>query len=192
MTRDYKNRTSRRGFVPPKRVPLWRWLLAAVVAGSFVVFLVSLKDSRHAAQATAKVREVPLNKKGESASKLGPKGTDSAVESPRFEFFTILPAQEVEIPETEIKALKSEEKRGKTESGSYILQVGSFKNFKDADRLKAELALQGIHSKIESTEIGDVSWNRVKIGPINSMTAVDKLRQKLKARKIDAIVVSAK
>ena len=33
--------------------------------------------------------------------------------------------------------------------GAYVLQAGSYKKFEDADRVKAQLALQGIESTVQ-------------------------------------------
>ena len=69
-----------------------------------------------------------------------------------------------------------------------MMQAGSFRNNKDADRLKAKLALMGVESKIELAKIGDVNWYRVKIGPFLSMSAVETVRQRLRKNFIDAVV----
>ncbi len=185
MTRDYKHRTSRKANSDTNRISLRRWLLAAGLISLLISFLIFLRTPEPPAQATVKIPEIPAPQAAQDASRPEP-------EKPRFEFYTILPEQEVEIPETEIRIRKSEEKQGKVKPGKYILQVASFRSFKDADRLKAELALQGIQSNIEPAKIDEITWNRVKIGPFSSMTAVDGVRKRLRLQHIDAIVISAK
>lgn len=191
MTMDYKHRTSRKGIRQNNRIPFWRWLLAVALVGAFIGFLTFLRDP----EPPEPSRVVPLKKpvpKKPAEAKPAPKTLRPKPEKPRFEFYTILPEQEIEIPETEIKIRKREEKQGKAKPGSYVLQVGSFRKFKDADRLKAELAMLGIHSKIETATLDNAAWNRVKIGPYTSMTAVDVVRKRLRLQHIDAIVISAK
>jgi cell division protein FtsN len=107
---------------------------------------------------------------------------------PRYDFFTLLPEKEVIIPDYEIKTRKREEKVGKVGNTHYMMQAGSFRNNKDADRLKAKLALIGVESKIELARIGDVNWYRVKLGPFLSMSAVETVRQRLRKNFIDAVV----
>ena len=193
MTRDYKNRTARKPQRRSNGVPIWRWLLAAGLVGLFIGFLSFLRTPDSPAPPSVKIQKAaPLEKKEKPAKITVKKIAKPAQEKPRFEFYTILPKQEIEIPETEIKIRKSEEKQGKAKPGSYILQVGSFRNFKDADRLKAELAMQGIRSNIEAAKLNEVTWNRVKIGPFKSMTAVDVIRKRLRLQRIDAIVISEK
>ncbi|MGH8547371.1 MAG: SPOR domain-containing protein [Methylococcales bacterium] len=191
MTQDYKHRTSRKGNRRNHGVSIWRWMLAAVLVGLFISFLMFLRNPEPPAQPSILTLKKPVPKKEPEPEQVK-KTSRPTPEKPRFEFYTILPEQEVEIPETEIKIRKSEEKQGKAKPGSYVLQVGSFKKYKDADRLKAELAMLGIHSKIESAKLDDSTWNRVKIGPYTSITAVDVVRKRLRLQNIDAIVISAK
>lgn len=192
MTTDYKHRTSRKGTRQKNRIPIWRWLLAAVLLGLFVAVLVFLGNPEPPAPVAIAIKKPIRVPKQETVTKEVKKPGKPSPEKPRFEFYTLLPEQEVEIPETEIKMRKSEEKQGKAKPGNYVLQVGSFKNYKDADRLKAELAMLGIQSKIETARIDKTTWNRVKIGPFTSMIHVDTARKKLRLQQIDAIVISAK
>jgi cell division protein FtsN len=188
MTKDYKNRTSRKAHHRSNGISIWRWLIAAALVGLLVAFLIFLRTPDQPAVETL---AIPAPKKEANTTPVK-KTSEPSPEKPRFEFYTILPELEVEIPETEIKMRKSEEKRGKVKPGSYVLQVGSFRKFSDADRLKAELAMLGIESNIESAKLDEITWNRVKIGPFTSMTAVDVVRKRLRQQHIDAIVMSAK
>lgn len=204
MTKDYKYRSSRKENRKKKKGSLWPWFAALLTVGAFIAFLAYLGLPAPESRTTAKTQpiKIPLPEtsrqtepsKGAAAAKAKEPETKKpeAPKKPRFEFYTLLPEQEVEIPETEIKIRKREEKQGKAKPGSYVLQVGSFKSFKDADRLKAELAMLGIHSNIESAKIKDATWNRVKVGPFTSMVHLDAARKKLRLKHIDAIVVSSK
>jgi cell division protein FtsN len=191
MTKDYKHRTSRKSNRKSHGVSIVRWLLAATLLGLFIGFLMFLSNPEPPARPSPLTLKKPLPRKQPEPEPVK-KTSKPDTEKPRFEFYTILPEQEVEIPETEIKIRKSEEKQGKAKPGSYVLQVGSFRTFKDADRLKAELAMLGIHSKIETAKLDNSTWNRVKIGPYTSMTAVDVVRKRLRLQRIDAIVISSK
>ncbi len=161
--------------------------------GLFIAFLMFLGHPGPNPQTTTLPLPAPTPKKGPVPKpvKETPK-PEPGPEKPRFEFYTILPEQEVEIPETEIKIRKNEEKKGKAKPGNYVLQVGSFKSYKEADRLKAELAMLGIHSNIETAKLNDTIWNRVKLGPFKSMVHVDAARKRLRLQHIDAIVLRAK
>jgi Cell division protein len=108
---------------------------------------------------------------------------------PQFDFYTILPEKEVIVPDHEINTRTREERVGQAKTANYILQAGSFREFKDADNLRAKLALMGIESKVEKAKVGAVVWNRVKMGPYAQMTSVSTIRARLRENGIDVIVM---
>ncbi|MEO1878361.1 MAG: SPOR domain-containing protein, partial [Methylococcales bacterium] len=111
---------------------------------------------------------------------------------PRFDFYTILPETEVVIPDYEIKTRSREEQFGKGKSTLYVMQVGAFREFPEADKLRARLALLGIESRIEKANVGSVTWNRVKIGPFSRPSNVAALKTQLRKNNIDVIVTEVK
>ena len=75
----------------------------------------------------------------------------------------------------------------------FLVQVGSFKRASDAERLKAELALLGISSRIEKATIpSGESYHRVRTGPYADQAAVDKVRALLKRNGKDAMTIPIK
>ncbi len=70
-----------------------------------------------------------------------PSSKETAPEKSRFDFYTLLPEMEIFIPEQDKEAALRIPKLKRP--GTYVLQVGSFKHFADADAFKAQLALQG-------------------------------------------------
>ena len=74
-----------------------------------------------------------------------------------------------------------------TAGGTYYLQVGSFRNGVQAERFKAELALQGMQTSIQTVTINNKdTYHRVRVGPFNNFDALDKTRQSLKKKGIDS------
>lgn len=111
---------------------------------------------------------------------------------PRFSFYKILPEKEVIIPEGDIKSMKQEETQGIKPAGAiYMLQVGSFPNQVDAEKLKTRLSQLKVKSKIETVKIDNASWHRVKIGPFNSLVDADRARAYLRGNQIDSVVQKA-
>ena len=53
---------------------------------------------------------------------------------------------------------------------SYMVQVGSFKNMQEAERMKASLVMKGFNVKIATSTQQYASWYRVIIGPFASRT----------------------
>ena len=200
MAKDYKN-TPKPKDKKPKAAPGWMWMLAGLSIGLFVALLVYLKDHSQGGDATASF--APVVEKGQAAlkqavSKITKKpSADSTTGSattddkkPRFDFYNLLPEMEVFIPP---QTLEDERKRKPTESITYYLQVGSFRNFADADRLRAQLMLNNFESHIQRVTINDTqTWHRVRVGPFQSARNMDKVRNRLRAQSIDPIVLKVK
>lgn len=194
MAKDYKN-TPRPKNKAPKTAPGWVWMLAGLSIGLFVALLVYLKD--HSQNGEADTARAPVVDKGQAARKQDrptsaktPSTPSAEDKKPRFDFYNLLPEMEVFIPP---QTLETERERASTESITYYLQVGSFKNFADADRLRAQLALSNIESHIQRVTINDTqTWHRVRVGPFQSARKMDITRNRLRAQSIDPIVLKVK
>jgi cell division protein FtsN len=191
MAKDYKN-TPRPKSKAPKAAPGWVWMLAGLSIGLFVALLGYLKD--HSPTDTVRSTPAPVVDKGRPAAKPATtKPADSqAVEDkkPRFDFYNLLPEMEVFIPP---QTLEAERAREATESITYYLQAGSFRNFADADRLRAQLALSNIESQIQRVTINDSqTWHRVRVGPFQSAREMGKMRNRLRAQSIEAVILKVK
>ena len=196
MAKDYKHRTQNKNTSSYRQnsesLSLWRWMLITALIISFVVFLVYLRGTG-SKQITAQQNiptkpEAAKNEAPKPEKKPEPKSEQAPV-LPQFDFYTILPEKEVIVPDHEINTRAREERVGQAKTASYFLQAGSFKDFKDADSLRAKLALMGIESKVEKAKVGNVVWNRVKLGPYTQMTSVSTIRGRLRENGIDVIVM---
>ena len=108
---------------------------------------------------------------------------------PKFDFYKILPEMEVPVQEWELSEADDKKEAG-LESGTYVLQVGSFKQFEDADRAKAKLALQGITANIQRVVInGQDVWFRVHVGPLSDVEDIRAMRMKLIENDTDFILL---
>ncbi len=105
----------------------------------------------------------------------------------RFDFYNLLPKFEVIIPEHEPDVRVETGPQAVVEPGVYVLQAGSFSEYKDADRRRATLAMQGIASKIQRVTIDDKTYHRVRIGPIDDLNELNVLRSRLREAKIDVL-----
>jgi cell division protein FtsN len=98
------------------------------------------------------------------------KSTKKADEpKPVFDFYTVLPEYETVVDEKQfIHDVQKPAKKQEKES-TYILQAASYSSFKDADKLKAKLALNGLSSRIEKVSVdGRGQFYRVRLGPYSS------------------------
>jgi cell division protein FtsN len=73
--------------------------------------------------------------------------------------------------------------------GVYVLQAGSYRNESDADRVRAQLAMQGIDARVQRVAVDSDVWHRVRIGPISNLGELNKLRRQLQAAEVDALVI---
>lgn len=200
MAKDYKNSPKPKD-KKPKAAPGWLWMLAGLSIGLFVALLVYLKDNSQGGD--ARTTMAPVIEKGQAALKEAMSqikknipsentSTKNAVDKdkPRFDFYNLLPEMEVFIPP---QTLEDERERQSEESITYYLQVGSFRNFTDADRLRAQLTLNNFDSHIQRVTINDTqTWHRVRVGPFKSARKMDKVRNRLRVQSIDPIVLKVK
>lgn len=172
MTRDYKHRSKR---YKKNSIAIWKWLVVGCLLALFVGFLNLLREPDKTVSTSSTTNEP------EKSVKQGKKAPD-------FQFYTIL-EKEQKIPDYEIKMRKREEQLGRLKAGNYVLQAGSFRHFKEADKRKAQLALLGFEAQIEKTKIDGTLWNRIKIGPYTDMNSVDRVRSRLRENDIDVVVM---
>ena len=105
----------------------------------------------------------------------------------RFSFYDMLPKFEVIIPETESSAQADTHPVPITEPGQYVLQAGSFKNFADADRMQATLAMLGLESRLQKVSIDNDTWHRVRLGPYSDLDLLNNNRELLRQNQIEVI-----
>lgn len=124
-----------------------------------------------------------------AAQTASPPATKKASEADRFDFYTVLPGLAEKTGKEPKKTAASQPT--KVEPGKTAwLQVGSFQNERDADNLKAKLALIGIEARIQTVQIAEKgTWHRVRVGPYNTPADIDKARAQLQANGIESSVV---
>ena len=66
------------------------------------------------------------------------------------------------------------------------------KKLNEADSLKARLALLGVEAHIQSVDVNNTTWHRVRIGPSNDRQGLEQLRKRLRKNHIDTILMQAK
>ena len=195
--KDYKGRSSSRSRKKP--MPGYIWLLAGLVIGLFVAFLVYLDKQPEEKLSLTEAVTHELNKvKQQRKAKKPDSIKESNKKEPEFSFYTILPELEILISDSEIKSEKQNAKTSssktiaKSTQSNYILQAGSFRNHDDANTLKANLALLGVESSIQSVNVKNESWHRVRIGPFNNTRALQDTRKTLKKNNIKTMTMELK
>ena len=192
MARDYKYRASQNRKKPQKTsVAWWKWILIVILISLFVLFLFFLSNSTPNTKSGQQTKSISTSKQTKK-TKSPPKHQNKKPEEPRFDFYTILPETEIIVPDYEINTRSREEQFGKAKTSKYVMQAGSFRDFAEADKLRARLALMGIESRVEKAKIGKVTWNRVKIGPYTRSSSVSAIKKRLRNNGIDVIVTEIK
>ena len=107
----------------------------------------------------------------------------------RFDFYEMLPNFEVVVPERDREVKRDAPAAAVEKAGAYVLQVGSYKAFTEADRVRAQLALQGIQSKVQRVSVDNDTWHRVRVGPISDLKELNRVRTRLREAEMDVLVI---
>lgn len=202
MARDYakKSRPTGKGAAAPRQKPAPRpkkaaqpkqsapnraqpgslslkWIFSLAVVGCFVGFIVYLNTlpGGEPSPAPKPASNQPQTTAPQQAPESVPGATTTKQEKQKFRFYDMLPESEVVTPEV------NEYTPGPNiQDFDYVVQAGSFRSQQDAERLRAEIAFQGLRAHVQTVEQDNGSvWYRVNAGPFksrsNMSSAVDKL-----------------
>lgn len=114
----------------------------------------------------------------------------SAEQKRQYDFHKILSEMEVIVPDTELRERVRDAQELDSVPSSYVIQAGSFAELDDAESMKARLALLGLSAQIETVEIKNRIWHRVRSGPYASAREVDQLRRRLRDNALDVLVLN--
>lgn len=194
MTRDYRQASPTRP--APRRAHcrscLWSFLLGGMLGAFGVGLLWTLNPDA--------LRSTP--------APLPPKVERPAPEPPSFQFPDLLRDTEVEIggtvPRPTPRPIAQPTPVGApaadpaplpaaattADGRGFMVQVASFKRGADAERLKAELALLGLASRVEVATIPERgTFHRVRIGPYPDQQSVEQVRAFLKQHGKDSATI---
>jgi len=171
-----------------QQFPGWVWMLFGLSLGLSVAFAIYVKDDPASGPSMQAVQPQPDS--GQNSLDDNGETQTAAISEPeekerRFTFYDVLPNFELIVPEKQAEVEADVEPAAIVEPGVYVLQAGSFSTNQDADRRRAELALQGIESHIQRVKINDKNYHRVYIGPTEDLDELNMLRSRLRAAKID-------
>ncbi len=157
-------------------------LVGLILATAAFIYM---SGKREAAHDTA---EAPRPEPG----RVAPADPDGAPASAaeKYTFYDRLPNFEVVVPEKDKDVKRDLPATAPVERpGVYVLQAGSYRNQADADRVRAQLALQGIDATVQRVAVDTDVWHRVRIGPVTKLEQLNKLRKQLQAADVDALVI---
>jgi cell division protein FtsN len=169
------------------------WLFTGILIGLGLAWYLFAKGYIPAARIEQPVAgETSTRQRPEAAIADGISSADAEQDKPHYDFFTVLPEMKVVVPEDAKSGVRfNEPDPSGTDTGTYLLQVGSFRQAGDAEQLKARLALIGIVARIQTVNVNQATWNRVRIGPVNGARKADELRNQLADNGIDSLVMKS-
>jgi cell division protein FtsN len=179
VAKDYKrSRARREGFSG------WVGLLIGLAVGLAAGLALNYFNPRDP-QPNGNTTKTPVEAVTEPAS-----ARESATDPQpdQYDFYDMLPNFEVVVPEREVVIQRDVPEAARKE-GAYVLQAGSYRKLEDADRVRAQLALQGIESNVQRVAIDADTWHRVRIGPISDPAELDRVRSRLREAEVDFLVV---
>ncbi len=197
MSRDYKSRktsTSRKGGSS---------LIAGILIGYTFGLVSAIGVWMYISQTPSPflTEEKSITTKKETLIEpLSDKKVAETDEKPKFDFYKILPGIEEPVVAQDFEQAIQQQVAPITENQTssksiehYFLQAGAFRSTKDAENLKARLALLGIVATIQSAQIPDKGlWHRVRIGPFAEMRNVNQTRASLQQNGIDVSFIKVR
>ncbi|MEJ2604228.1 MAG: SPOR domain-containing protein [Gammaproteobacteria bacterium] len=184
-----RRRKTKRRASPAREAPGWLWMLFGLAIGLSVAAAVWMKDRGEPVVEPESPRSASLREEDNATAPEPRRVETPAARESRFDFYEMLPRFEVIVPEEEPEARPDNRPGVPARPGTYVLQAGSFGAYEDADRMKAQLALQGIPSRIQRVSIDDRTYHRVRIGPVSDPEELDDLRGRLRDAKIEVLMI---
>lgn len=172
-TRDYKRRRGRADAFSG-----WTGLALGLIAGLAIGLAIYLADRPAEERPTQPPPAPASSREAETAAEA----------ETRYDFYEMLPNFEVVVPERD-RDVRRDAPAPVEKEGAYVLQVGSYRNFNEADRVRAQLALQGIESRVQRVSVDNDTWHRVRVGPISDLGELNRVRERLREAEMDVLVI---
>jgi cell division protein FtsN len=182
-----KPRSQARRDKDTRRVPVWIWLLAGVLIGLIAAAALLLHERGNQAigpQANPAAKAPRESDQGvvppppvdaKPTAKTEPK-------KPRYDFYYLLQEKEVAVPDKELaERAKAEAKQSAPAASGerFMLQAGAFRDLREADAVKARIALAGLKARVETGEVNGSPIYRVRVGPYSSARELELAKKQL-------------
>jgi cell division protein FtsN len=169
-----------------RRLRAWLGVLAlgaVVLAGAAYLRLRAHQSAPPGATPAAQAKGA--TERSKPAKKPGPaRGTE------RFQFYSMLPKAEVEVPSSTPGGPRTGTTPQPVETtGTYFLQVGSFATAAEAEAMRRRLASLHVRGDIQPVTVEDKTLQNVRVGPIEDLAELNRVRRVLRDSRIDAGLV---
>ncbi len=153
--------------------PALRWYSLGLVSGLFIAFMFYLVT-------------LPPDGAVEAETPVAATGSDPV--RPRYEFYEVLPSQEITI-DVDPADIPPPRQAGTGDGKQFLLQAGSFRQHEDAERHRAKLLLLGLEPRIEESRGDTGRWFRVILGPFDSRSSMARARSLTAQEDIDTLLI---
>ncbi len=165
----------------------WPWMLSGLSLGLIVAVLIYTNNRYQVEETSAyTLNQMPLETPLEPAPETPVAPEVAVIEHPAdgYTFYEMLPKENPQL-ESEINPISVVTQTNTETNDLYILQAGSFIASADAERMRTNLMVLNIESKIEAVTIDSNEYHRVIIGPIEGINELNGLREQLSNANID-------
>ncbi|MDM8564688.1 SPOR domain-containing protein [Candidatus Halobeggiatoa sp. HSG11] len=182
-----KNKHLRSNYDSAGCPPGWAWLLAGIIIGIFISFLIYLREFAPHSLPPEHTRVAPIAVPVSASTEKEPiSPTDKP--SNKFDFYDILPGHEIKIPAKD--SIDEEEPLEVTVEGKYLLQVGLFRDKQAAEGLRDYLYSLGMPTKVVQAPFSSTEYGyRVQVGPFSNLEKLNRTRSLLTANNISSILL---
>lgn len=185
--RDFKTR-------PPRQRPqgrLWLPFAGGLGLGLLMAVVVYIKEHKAAPppQPTPQAPTAAARKERPAKAVPAPLPSGTEVGSEGFEFYDRLRNYEVVLPERDKAVGRQPPTTRITEPGTYVLQVGSYREEAEALLHRDRYLKQGYPASVQRVALDADVWHRVRIGPISDLARLNTVREQLYRANVPALVV---
>ncbi len=189
--------------------PGWVWLVAGVVVGLAVAAALYLQGADRMGQDPGW-----LTRDEGPAAAPTPQPLEEPPAAPaersRFQFYELLPRDEVRIPAAEPppsrtvapapaptpeptpRATPEPQTAPQPDATTGVmLQTGSFQRHAQADQMKARLAMMGLQASIREVEVGGQTFHRVYLGPFDNEAVANRWAERLQRENFEVLRLPA-
>jgi cell division protein FtsN len=171
-----------------RSVPVWIWLMAGVLLGLALAVAMLIHERGDAPGPLARP-DATAPAEGD-AGVVPPPPADARKpeepKKPRYDFYTLLQEREVAVPDKELAERARAERANTTTAPAttasgerFILQAGAYRDLREADAVKARIALAGLKARVEAGEANGASIYRVRLGPYSSAGELEAAKRQL-------------
>lgn len=175
-----------------RSVPVWIWLVAGILIGLALAVGVLIHERGDAPGPHARP-DATAPAEGETgvvppppADAHKPAAKPEEPKKPRYDFYTLLQESEVAVPDKEL-AERARAERASSQPTQpqpingerFLLQAGAYRDVREADAVKARIALAGLKARVETGEANGAAIYRVRLGPYSSAGELETAKRQL-------------